>query len=268
MKRIILFAALIFGAGMAMQAAPASARTSKPVDCELVVKGNAYIQKICQYYPEKGGSFQIADDDSGYFADVRVDGAVGSVNWNEDPKATHAQAYLGEAKRTGACWIGTGFKVCARALPPAREKAIMASQPDGAALFPVLAGTLCIAPQGPLGPQTDLMLESCKLPTDNIFVRKADGALGISRHPELCISVEAPGMMKPPRLIADTCRGDEPHWTTGATSAIDDVVRSSDGLCLAVPNLDDENAEWPRPITVVSCKENADGAMRFIMEKS
>jgi hypothetical protein len=155
--------------------------------------------------------------------------------------------------------VGANATICARDLPPGKAKAAAAAQPDGASLFPDLPGasTACIGAEGPLEAGKALVLHNCRLPADHIIVRRGDGSLGISKRPDLCLMLEAPGMSKPLQLIVDACRPDLPQWTTGATALKADVVRSSDGLCLTIPKASDANARFPFFVSATQCDGRA-----------
>jgi hypothetical protein len=239
----------------------------RPVDCELTVRGKTYIKGVCQFSATGGGGFQISGGD--YFAYVNVTGpGVAEASWNASPNWTHAQANLGVVRRKGACWVGANATICARDLSPEKARAAAAAQPDGASLFPNVPGasSACIGAEGRLEAGKTLVLHNCRLPADHIFVRRSDGSLGIAKRPDLCLAIEAPGMSKPPQLIVDGCRPDLPRWTTGATATKADVVRSSDGLCLAIPQVSDANARFPFFIGAAPCDRRG-GAMTFFLTK-
>ena len=190
------------------------------------------------------------------------------MSWNENPQSTHAHANLGVVTRKGACWVGANATICARDLSPAKAKAVAAAQPDGLSLFPNLPGasSACIGVEGQLEPGKALVLHNCRLPDDHIFVHRNDGSLGIAKRPDLCLAIEAPGMSKPPQLIVDSCRPDLPRWITGANSTKDGAVRSSDGMCLTIPQGRDANARFPFFIGASPCR-NGDGALTFFLTK-
>ncbi|MGD9922200.1 MAG: hypothetical protein AB7V13_12240 [Pseudorhodoplanes sp.] len=264
-RRVI--AALAIAAAMLGHANTPFAAESRPVDCELTVRGTTYIRGICQFRPTGGGGFQISGDD--YFAYVNVTGrGVAEASWNEHPESTHAQAPLGVVTRKGACWTGANATICARDLSPEKARAVTAAQPDGLSLFPNLPGasSACIGAEGKLEPGSALVLHNCRLPADHIFVRRGDGSLGIAKRPDLCLAVEAPGMSKPPQLIVDVCRPDLPRWTTAANTTQDAVVRSSDGMCLTIPKASDPNARFPFFVGVAPCRSGA-GALTFFLTK-
>ncbi len=73
-------------------------------------------------------------------------------------------------------------------------------------------------------------------------------------------------MSKPPQLIVDACRPDLPRWRTEATSIKDAAVRSSDGMCLTIPQVSDANARFPFFVGGALCK-NGNDAMTFFLTK-
>jgi hypothetical protein len=237
----------------------------RSVDCELTVRGRTFIKGVCEFRPTGRGGFQISGGD--YFAQVEITGKdIAEASWNENPQSTHAQAPLGVVTRKGACWTGANAVICARDLSSEKAKAAAAERPDGESLFPNVPGasSACIGAEGSLEPGKALVLHNCRLPDDRIFVRRSDGSLGISKRPDLCLMIEAPGMSKPPQLIVDTCRRDLPRWTTGATPTKEDAVRSSDGQCLTIPQINDTNARFPFFVGTARC---GGGVLTFFMSK-
>lgn len=256
---IMAVATLVFGATPALA-------DSRPVDCELTVRGRAYIKGVCQFTPMSDGSFQISGDD--YFAYVNVVApGVAEASWNRDPASTHAQVPLGRVTRSGACWSGAEARICARALSPAAERAAVAAQPGGQALFPEIALQACIGAEGAIGPGASLVLRNCRVPGDLIFLRREDGSLGVSRRPELCLGLEAPGMSRPPHLILEPCQPASPRWTTRATTTEAAPVQSSAGLCLTIPQLEVSDARFPFPVQAAPCATAGDRAVRFILSR-
>lgn len=261
MSRLAILAAI----ALTCSALPARA-DGRPADCELTVRGRTYIKGICQFSPESGGSFQISGGD--YFASVNLTlPNAAEASWNESPTSTHAQAPLGKVTRSGACWVGTAVRICARGLPPAAERAAVAAQPDGYALFPEIALHACIGTEGPPGPSAPLVLRNCRVPADLIFLRREDGGLGLSKRAELCLGAEAPGPSRPPRLILEACQPGSPRWTTPATATEAAPVRSSAGTCLTIPQLDVPNAHFPFPVHVAPCATAGSRAVRFVLSK-
>lgn len=237
----------------------------RPVDCEITVGGKTYVKKICQFSPRGGGSFQIDADE--YFAQVSVNGdGTAELHWNEIPNATHAQAYLGTAKREGACWISPKARICARALPPAKTQALIAAAPAGGNLQLVVAGYPCLAVEGhKLGTGIPVALQNCRFPADNIWLKAEDGSLSLSKRPDLCLMAEAPGMMKPLQMIVDTCRPGLPRWRfdNGPDGG---VIRSSDGDCLTIPKQDDPSSEFPMKAGAASCAKLGSRTPKFYFE--
>ncbi|WP_216878788.1 MULTISPECIES: hypothetical protein [Roseomonadaceae] len=243
-----------------------AAADSRPADCELTVRGQNYIRGICQFSPMQGGSFQISGGDRFAYVTVIAPG-VAEASWNEDPAATHAQAPLGRLTRSGACWVGAEARICARSLSPAAQRAALAAQPDGDALFPEVALQACLGVEGALEPGAELVLRNCRVPSDLIFIRRADGGLGISRQPGLCLGLEAPGMSRPPVLILEPCQPASPRWTTRATATEAAPVRSEAGLCLTIPQLEVADARFPFRVEAVPCTSAGDRAVRFILSR-
>lgn len=240
---------------------------SRPADCELTVRGRTYIKGICQFAPSAGGSFRI-NSDNNYFAYVSVvSPGVAEASWNGSPDSTHAHASLGSLKRSGACWIGDQAKICARSLSPAAEKAALAAQPSGEALFPEIASQACLGIKGDLKPGSALVLHNCRVPTDLIFVRQQDRSLGIAKRTDLCLGVESSAASKPPQLVLQACRPESVRWTTSATSTEAAPVQSSANMCLTIPQLDDPNARFPFTVHATPCSTARDKAVRFHLSK-
>ena len=256
---LLLLFALVWSSG------PAAAEP-RPADCELTVRGQTHIRGTCQFTPMQGGSFQISGGD--YFAQVTLTApGLAEGHWNADPASTHAQAPLGSLSRSGACWVGADVRICARSLSPAAQRAAQAAQPDGEALFPEIALQSCLGVEGALEPGAALVLRNCRVPSDLIFLRRADGGLGISRRPDLCLGLEAPGMSKPPRLILEPCQPGSARWTTQATRIAAAPVRSESGLCLTIPQLEVADARFPFAVEAAPCTAAGDRAVRFILSK-
>ena len=261
MKHLAIIGAL----ALACLATPAKAE-SRPVDCELTVRGQAYLRGVCQFAPLTDGGFTITGTE--YFAYVNVTGpGVAEASWNENPLSTHAQAPLGTVRRNGACWVGATARICARSLSPAAERAALAAQPDGEALFPETALQSCLGVEGRLEPGASVVLHNCRVPADLIFVRRADGGLGVSKRPDLCLGLEAPGMSRPPQLVLETCQPNTPRWTTRATSVEAAPVQSANGQCLTIPQLSQPDARFPFAVSVAPCASAGDRAVRFVLSK-
>lgn len=261
MNRLALVATVL------LASSAASARAdSRPADCELTVRGRTYIRGTCQFSPLPGGSFQISGND--YFAYVNLTApGTAEASWNANPASTHAQTPLGQVTRDGACWAGPSVRICARALAPAAQAAATAAQPDGQALFPEIASQACLRAEPALQAGANLVLHNCRVPADLIFVRRADGSLGLSRHPELCLGLEAPGMGRQPVPLLEPCRPGAPSWTTRATSTAAAVVQSSAGLCLTIPQMATPEARFPYTVQAVPCAQAGDAAVKFLLSR-
>ena len=257
--------AVLAAVALACSIAPAKA-DSRPADCELTVRGRTYIKGVCQFTPISGGSFQISGDD--YFAYVTLlSPGVAEASWNENPASTHAHAPLGRVTRNGSCWVGMGARICARGLPLAAERAAVAAQPDGQALFPETALHACLGVEGALGAGASLVLHNCRVPSDLIFLRRADGSLGVSGRPDLCLGLESPGMSRPPQLVLEPCQPASPRWTTRATATEAAPVQSSAGMCLTVPQLEVPDARFPFPVNVTPCGAVESRPTRFVLSR-
>ena len=262
--RVILGAAVL-AAALFGTSNPSRAAEDRPADCELTVRGKTYIKGVCQFRPTGGGGFQISGND--YFAYVSITApGVAEASWNESPQSTHAHSNLGTLKRKGACWVGANATICARELSPGKAKAVTANQPGGETLWPILPGlSACLSAQGRPEAGKAIVLHNCRVPADLIFVRRDDGSLGISKRPDLCVALENSVPPKLPKLIVTACRADLPRWNTQATSSKEDVVRSSDGLCLTIPGLDDPNGRFPVSVHAAPCTGGR--AVPFLLSK-
>ncbi|MBW6398615.1 hypothetical protein KPL78_12190 [Roseomonas sp. HJA6] len=239
---------------------------SRPADCELTVGGRTYIKGVCQFTPESDGSFQISGGD--YFAYVNVTSpGVAEASWNENPASTHAHTRLGPVTRSGACWVGTGTRICARALSQAAERAAVAAQPNGQALFPETALQACLGVEGALEVGAKLVLHNCRVPSDLIFVRRQDGSLGVSRRTDLCLGLEGPGMPGLAQLVLEACQAASPRWTTRATATEATPVQSSTGMCLTIPQLEVADARFPFAVQAVPCASAGSRAVPFILSR-
>ncbi|MBI1218969.1 MAG: hypothetical protein GC186_10515 [Rhodobacteraceae bacterium] len=246
--------------GTATETADASATASTiPADCELTVRGRTYINGRCTYHPGDGGSFQI--DGGDYFAQLDVTSrGQGEAHWNGTPGSTHAQDYLGPVTRQGACWTGPGVRICARALSVAATAAAVAAQPNGMMMNPDFAPNTCVGVEGELTDGATPVLHNCQIPGDLIFLTTPDGTLSIDKHPELCIDLEAPGMMKPAQLVLTTCSSATQRWHWLGQSPNGGMVRSDNGTCWTIPQLDtDPNFPFPWVINVAPCTTAAGG---------
>jgi hypothetical protein len=253
---------LLVGLALACALSPAHAE-SRPAECELTVRGQTYIRGVCQFSPQQGGSFQISGGD--YFAYVNVTGnGAAEGSWNENPASTHAQAPLGALTRSGACWVGAQVRICARGLSPAAQRAAVAAQPDGYALFPETALQSCLGVEGAMEPGAAVALHNCRVPADLIFLRRDDGTLGISRRPDLCLGLAAPGRA---RLVLQSCDAAAPGWTTRATATEAAPVQSATGLCLVIPQMAVPDARFPFHVEAQPCGSAGDRAIRFVLSR-
>lgn len=257
--------AIVLASALACSATPAMAE-GRPASCELTVRGRTYIEGVCQFTPMPDGSFQISGGD--YFAYVNLTAlGVAEASWNENPASTHAHASLGTVTRSGACWLGTGVRICARGLSPAAERAAVAAQPDGQALFPEVALQACIGAEGGIRAGASLVLHNCSVPADLLFIRREDGSLGVSKRPELCLGLGAPGMSGSPQLVLEACQPTSPRWTTQATGTEAAPVQSSAGLCLTIPKMAVPDARFPFTIHGAPCATAGGSAVRFILSR-
>jgi len=98
--------------------------------CLLEIDGKKYITGRCAYEIGPGASFEFhgphqiwagidykpedfaGEQSNDYFASIDVEGSTADGFWNENIRATHAQAFLGTLRRRGACWVNERAKVC------------------------------------------------------------------------------------------------------------------------------------------------------------
>lgn len=256
-------AGVVAGLAVVLAVTTPAAAGSRPVACEIVVKGRTYVKQVCQFTPD-GPSFQI--DAGDYFAQVQVQGNTAELSWNGTPGATHAQSVLGTARREGSCWISPIARVCARDLPASQAKALAAAAPSGGNLQLVDAGYPCLGvADHTLGLGRLVVLQACRFPADNIWIKDRDGALAVSKRPDLCLVAEAPGPGKPPRLVVDACRPDLPRWRVGSGPE-GAAITSSAGDCLTVPLLAHPDSKFPYPASAARCTELGGKAPRFAYE--
>lgn len=109
--------------------------------------------------------------------------------------------------------------------------------------------TACIAPQGALAAGARLVLRNCRVPADLLVQRGPDGALTLAGN--LCLGVQNAA------LVAQPCSPDSPRWTTQATATEEAIVRSSEGLCLTIPQLASGNDPFPYAVTAMPCTATA-----------
>lgn len=91
--------------------------SAKPARCLIEVGGKAYLFGQCNAEHERDGGLTVGTGEtqrSPIFAMVNPnDDGSGEGFWNEEPRASHAQATLGRMKRSGGCWLNERAKVCA-----------------------------------------------------------------------------------------------------------------------------------------------------------
>ncbi len=241
----------------------------RPVDCELIVDGKTYIDGVCQESSMATGSAGFIISGEKYFAYLSInDDGTGSASWNGKPEATHAQIPLGEMRRDGDCWVGKRARLCSRDLSPEQEKALIAQQANGGILYPDHPGTaaICVRATGELEEGANLVLDRCSIPRDRIFRRAANGALSIDGHPELCLDLEAPGMMKPPVPVLLECGAGAKSWTHKPVDGGSGPIRSPGGLCATVPAFADRDTPFPADIAMRPCEDPRYEAVEFIYE--
>jgi len=256
---------LLIGLGLALAPWAAGAE-DRPVQCELTIRGQTYIQGLCQFRPGQGGSFTITGGDYFAYVGVHAPGRA-EASWNGAAGATHAHAPLGALRREGACWVGPEVRICARSLSPEAERAAVAAQPGGFGLFPEAALQACLGVEGEIAEGASLVLRDCRLPADLIFQRAADGSLGLAGRPELCLDLEGPGMGRPPVVTLLACGPDSPRWRTRADSVEAAPVESAAGLCLVIPQMDEPGARFPFRVEALPCAAAGDRAVRFVFSR-
>lgn len=233
---------------------------ARTVDCELVVEGDTYIDSECEFSPMGDGDFQISGDD--YFAQVDVESKGKAQGfWNGSKGASHAQGPLGSLQLKGGCWVGAKAKICAKNLSDKAHAQRAAARPDGMMLYPDVAGasSSCLSLKGGARVGSKLVLHSCEIPDDLVFVKKADGALGIYGHPDLCLGFGE-------NLTVTKCNQYAAVWETRATSTRSAVVSTSDGGCMAIPDFEDPDARFPFSVHQIDCAEES-LTVKFFMSK-
>jgi len=254
---------LALGSAAASDTANAASQTGpRTVDCELEVDGTTYIDGVCEFTPMGGGDFQIGGD--GYFAQVDVQSKGKALGfWNGSPGASHAQGPLGELQQKGACWVGSKATVCAKNLSDAANAKNAAARPDGYMLYPDVAGasTSCLSLQGGAKVGSKLILHSCEVPDDLVFVKKAGGEVGIYGNPNLCLGFSSPVTLK-------TCSEYEQVWTMEGDGSQASAIETGDGGCLTIPDLDRAGAKFPFDVLNGDCSDPSTTAVRFYMSKN
>jgi len=87
--------------------------------CSIAVDGKTYLKRArgCQIDMFKDGSFSVGTGKPAqrYFAYVTMlGGGRAQASWNQDPKARHAHAPLGDDfHQEGGCWVGERARICA-----------------------------------------------------------------------------------------------------------------------------------------------------------
>lgn len=238
-----------------------SSASAYPVDCLLEVEGKTYIKGVCEFTSRDGGDFQIMG--KAYFAQLNVEGkGKGSVTWNASPDSTHAQAYIGEVERKGACWISERVKVCARALSKARRAEIEATRPDGETIELIVAGypNVCLSGHSfehgtplVLGSLSQCHNEFGQAP--KLFKRSIDNIL-IDKHPGLCIDTKAGDKAKLSKLVLEDCNKVSNKWHLFKGM----IHSSSQDLCWTLPDLNDQSKPWPINVLAGPCPDKMDEA--------
>ena len=248
-------------AGSATRAkAPKPQTGARTVDCELTVEGTTYIDGECEFTPMGSGDFQISGGD--YFAQVDVESKGKAQGfWNEEKGASHTQSPLGALTQKGGCWVGSKVKICANNLSAKDNAARDAARPKGMMLYPDVAGasSSCLSLQGGAKIGSKLVLRSCSIPNDLIFVKKSDGELSLYGKPDLCLGFGD-------GLALTKCSPYAAVWETQATSTKSAVVSTSDGGCIAIPDLERASAKFPFAVEQVDCAEES-RTVKFFMAK-
>lgn len=92
---------------------------AKVASCEIVEQGKTTFKNKCSFNPFGGGSFYLTNinRDKPLVRDtVDVTVHVVETGFAEVTASRYggANTRWGKAKRSGACWVGNDFKVCAR----------------------------------------------------------------------------------------------------------------------------------------------------------
>jgi len=238
--------------------------TAYPADCLLEVHGKTYIKGVCEFSSRDGGDFQIWGKE-GYFAQLSIhakDKNLAGLTINEGPGSTHAQRYLGDVHRKGACWEGKGLKICARALSAPTRAKIEDSRPHGAMIELQVPGypTVCL-PGNSFEPGVELELANCvgaygELP--KLFKPGIDNIL-IDKHPGLCIDAKPTAKANLSRLVLEDCKKVTNKWHLFKGA----IHSSSKDLCWIIPNLGDHTRLSPFKIMAAPCPDNMDEIPHF-----
>ena len=236
----------------------------RPASCTLIVKGETYINGLCQFEADKDGSFRIASKD--YFVYVNVTGKTAEASWNADPKATHAHAPLGVLTRKGACWENADARICARDLPTAQKAAALAAQPRGEYATPDVPGasSSCVdARGGKWIAGAPLVIVNCPADGSTKRFQRGSDAITIDKSDGLCVGVSGAGS-----AALQKCGEPGASWSAGAAGQIESVVvRSPDNRCWTVPKTTDESAVFPFEIVVAPCNAKSDKQLKFFFAK-
>ena len=92
---------------------------AKTANCEIVEQGKTTFKNKCNFQSEKGGSFYISNLNPNkplMRNTMSVSVTIVEKDFAEvygSLKGANSSRW-GSAKRSGACWVGSDFKVCAR----------------------------------------------------------------------------------------------------------------------------------------------------------
>jgi hypothetical protein len=112
---------LLMAAAIVLASSPAAAR-SKPASCEIVSEGRVQFRGRCLFTLERGGSFSLGPlrrrgqlYGSILSVSVAVVGrGVAEVRGLTTGGINSRWGRAVRSKRDRACWVGRGFRVCAR----------------------------------------------------------------------------------------------------------------------------------------------------------
>jgi len=237
-----------------------------PVDCLLEVHGKTLIKGVCEFTSRGGGDFQI-DGKEGYFAQLSIydkekDKSLAGLNINEGPGSTHAQRFLGDVRRQGACWVGDDIQVCARALSAAKRAKIEAERPNGVAIEWQVAGYPMIC-MNDFKPGTDLQLGGCvkKHGALPMFFKPIKGDIRIDKHPDVCIAAKPTDRPDVSKLVLEDCKLVSRAWHTFSKKGwFGKVIHSEDGLCWSVNEDPKYSANY---ILAIPCRDNMSENHKF-----
>jgi len=236
--------------------------SARPVDCLLEIEGKTYIKGICEFTSRGGGNFQIAGKE--YFAQLNIhEKGKGSVNWNASPGSTHAQAYIDDVQRKGACWESKKVKICARSLSKDDLAKIKASQPNGEIIELMVAGYPEIYTRGHrFEPGTELVLGSGGKDSygglPKLFKRSMDNIL-IDKHPGLCIDAKTTDKSNVYKLVLEDCARISNKWQYS-----EGVIRStSNDLCWTLHQDYEKSKVWPINVIASPCNSEINNDIKF-----